>query len=121
MERSMRKLIGIIISLTAGFSIGQAGAAALGNPGLLKAVIEESAAFEQVHCVPGWYHHSYGDGCYGGGYYGGGYYGGGRGGFRGGRGGGGGGGFGGGGGGGGAGGGGGGGGGGRGGGGGGGG
>src|SRR4051812_49623181 len=81
MERSMRKLIGIIISLTAGFSIGQAGAAPFGNPGLLKAAIEESAAFEQVHCVPGWYHHSYGDGCYGGGYYGGGYYGGGRGGF----------------------------------------
>jgi hypothetical protein len=83
MERSMRKLIGIIISLTAGFSIGQAGAAPFGNPGLLKAAIEESAAFEQVHCVPGWYHHSYGDGCYGGGYYGGGYYGGYRGVYRG--------------------------------------
>jgi hypothetical protein len=88
----MHKVIGIIASLLAGFSIGQAAATPLGHPGALKAAIEEAGVTEQVHCVPGYNHHNGGswDGC-GGGYYGGGYYGGGiyrggvyRGGYRGG-------------------------------------
>jgi hypothetical protein len=71
----MRNVIGIIASLVAGLSISQAAAVPLANPGALKLAVEEGSVSEQVHCVPGWYHHSYGDGCYGGGYYGGrGYY-----------------------------------------------
>src|SRR4051794_26665936 len=75
-EVPMRNVLGIIASVVAGLSISQAAAVPLANPGALKFAVEEGSVTEQVHCVPGWYHHSYGDGCYGGGYYGGGYYGG---------------------------------------------
>jgi hypothetical protein len=70
----MRNVLSIIALVAAGFSITQAAAAPLGNPGALTGAIEDTAITEQVHCVPGWYHHSGGasDGCYGG-YYGGGY------------------------------------------------
>src|SRR5689334_19258654 len=70
----MRNVLGIMLSLVAGLSISQAAAVPLGNPGALKLAMKEGGLTEKVHCVPGWYHHSYGDGCYGGGYYGGGYY-----------------------------------------------
>jgi Chaperone of endosialidase len=70
----MRNVLGIMLFLVAGLSISQAAAVPLGNPEALKLAIKEGGLTEKVHCVPGWYHHSYGDGCYGGGYYGGGYY-----------------------------------------------
>jgi hypothetical protein len=72
----MRNVIGIIVSLVAGFSINQAVAAPLANPGALKVAVEDAGVIEQVHCVPGWYHHDGGnsDGCGDGYYYGGGYY-----------------------------------------------
>ncbi len=72
----MRNISAIILSLVAGFSFNQADALPLANPAALKVAIEGAGVIEQVHCVPGWYHHDggYWDGCGGGYYYGGGYY-----------------------------------------------
>jgi hypothetical protein len=47
-ESAMSNVVGIIVSLVAGFSIDQAVAAPLANPGALKVAIEDAGLIEQV-------------------------------------------------------------------------
>lgn len=52
----MRKLIpGLVVAAAAAMS-APAGAATIGNAGLI-AALEDLSTVEQVHCVPGWPHH----------------------------------------------------------------
>jgi hypothetical protein len=55
-SQSMRKLVSGLVVVAAVALSAPAGAATIGNSGLI-AALQDLSTVEQVHCVPGWPHH----------------------------------------------------------------